>query len=106
LIVDWLSPGEDWWGRRAALPFEARPGGEAMLSGEAVSRRLAAVLVADYSPLMDADEEGTLAPLKGLRRGLIDPKIARREGRAVKAAGDGALVELASAVEAAPIAAG
>jgi adenylate cyclase len=77
-----------------------------MLSGEAVSRRLAAVLAADYSPLMEADEEGTLAPLKSLRRGLIGPKIARHNGRAVKATGDGALVELASAVEAAPIAAG
>ena len=92
--------------RRAALLFEARPGGEAMLSGEAVSRRLAAILAADYSPLMQADKEGTLAPLKSLRRGLIDPKIARHKGRAIKAAGDGVLVELASAVETAPVAAG
>jgi adenylate cyclase len=92
--------------RRAALPLEARPGGEAMLSGEAVSRRLAAILAADYSLPMEAGEKVTLAPLKGPRRGLIDPKIARHKGRAVKAAGDGALVELASAVEAAPIAAG
>ena len=48
-------------GRRAALPLEARAGGEAMLSGEAVSRRLAAILAADlagYSRLMEADEEG------------------------------------------------
>jgi len=94
---------------RAALPLEARARGEVMLSGEAVSRRLAAILAADvegYSRLMEADEEGTLARLKSLRRDLIDPKIALHEGRAVKTTGDGMLVEFASAVEAAPMAAG
>jgi adenylate cyclase len=38
-----------------------------------VQRRLAAILAADvagYSRLMGADEEGTLAALKALRRGL------------------------------------
>jgi class 3 adenylate cyclase len=42
------------------------------------SRRLAAILAADvvgYSRLMGADEEGTLAALKALRRELADPKI-------------------------------
>jgi adenylate cyclase len=95
--------------RRAALPLEARAGGEAMLSGEAVSRRLAAVLAADvdgYSRLMEADEEGTFARLKSLRRNLIDPNIALAKGRTVKITGDGLLVEFASAVEAAPTAAG
>ncbi len=94
---------------RAALPQEARAGGEAMLSGEAVSRRLAAILAADiagYSRLIEADEEGTLARLRSLRRDLIDPKIAIRKGRAVKTAGHGMLVEFASAVEAAAAAAG
>ena len=41
------------------------------------TRRLAAVLAADvagYSRLMGADEEGTLEPLKALRRELLDPK--------------------------------
>jgi len=43
------------------------------------TRRLAAILAADvagYSRLMGADEEGTLARLKALRRELLDPKIA------------------------------
>ena len=66
-----------------------------------VERRLAAILAADvagYSRLMGADEEGTLAALKACRRELIDPKIAEHRGRMVKTTGDGALVELASAV--------
>ena len=80
-----------------------------MLSGEAVSRRLAAILAADvegYSRLMEADEEGTLARLKSLRRDLIDPKIALHKGRTVKTTSDGMLVEFASAVEAVRITAG
>jgi class 3 adenylate cyclase len=46
-----------------------------------IERRLAAILAADvagYSRLMGADEEGTLAQLKGHRRAFVDPKIARR----------------------------
>jgi adenylate cyclase len=42
-----------------------------------VERRLAAILAADvagYSRPMGADEEGTLARLKALRRELADPK--------------------------------
>ena len=42
-----------------------------------VERRLAAILAADvagYSRLMGADEEGTLARLKALRRELAAPK--------------------------------
>jgi adenylate cyclase len=69
-----------------------------------VERRLAAILAADvagYSRLMGADEEGTLAALKAIRRELIDPKIAEHRGRIVKTTGDGALVEFASAVDAA-----
>lgn len=68
-----------------------------------VERRLAAILAADvagYSRLMGADEEGTLAALKALRRELIDLKIANHRGRIVKTTGDGALVEFASAVDA------
>jgi class 3 adenylate cyclase len=74
-----------------------------MLSGDAVSRRLAAIVVADSSRLMEADEEGTLARLKSRK---IDPRIGLDKGRTVKTTGDGMLVEFASAVEAAPIAAG
>ncbi len=78
-----------------------------MLSGEAGSRRLAAILAADvagYPRLMESHEEGTLARLEILRR--IDPKIALHKGRSVKTTGHGMLVELATAVEAAPIAVG
>jgi adenylate cyclase len=69
-----------------------------------VERRLAAILAADvagYSRLMGNDEEGTLAALKACRRELIDPKLAEHRGRIVKTTGDGALVEFASAVDAA-----
>lgn len=50
---------------------------------------------------MGADEEGTLARLKAIRRGLVDPTIATHRGRIVKTTGDGMLVEFASAVDAA-----
>ena len=68
-----------------------------------MERRLAAVLAADvagYSRLMGADEEGTLARLKALRKALVDPTIAAHRGRIVKTTGDGMLVEFASAVDA------
>jgi class 3 adenylate cyclase len=77
-----------------------------MLRGDAVSRRLAAIVAAHSSRLMEADEEGTLARRESLRRDRIDSKIALDERRTVKTAGDGILVEFASAVEPAPIAAG
>ena len=73
------------------------------MSGERVDRRLAAVLAADvagYSRLMGADEEGTLARLKAIRKALADPAIASHRGRIVKTTGDGMLVEFASAVDA------
>jgi adenylate cyclase len=68
-----------------------------------VERRLAAILavdVAGYSRLMGADEEGTLAALRTVRRELGDPKIAEHRGRIVKTTGDGLLVEFASVVDA------
>jgi adenylate cyclase len=68
-----------------------------------VERKLAAILaadVADYSRLMGADEEGTLAQLKAHRRALVDPKITEHRGRIVKTTGDGMLVEFASVVDA------
>src|SRR3989440_4658186 len=49
---------------------------------------------------MGIDEEGTLARLKAVRKGLIDPEIASHRGRIVKTTGDGMLVEFASAVDA------
>jgi TolB-like protein len=76
----------------------------AVVSNSRVERRLAAVLAADiagYSRLMGRDEEGTLARLKAIRSGLIEPAIDTYRGRIVKTTGDGMLVEFASAVEAA-----
>jgi len=73
------------------------------LAEQRVQRRLAAILAADvagYSRLMGADEVGTLAALKALRRDIVDPAIAEHNGRTVKTTGDGMLVEFASAVDA------
>ena len=68
-----------------------------------MERRLAAILAADvvgYSRLMEVDEAGTLAALKSRRRDVLDPLVARHQGRIFKVAGDGVLVEFASAVNA------
>ena len=73
------------------------------MSGERVERRLAAVLAADvagYSRLIGADEEGTLARLRAIRRELMDPKITEHRGRIVKTTGDGLLIEFTSVVDA------
>ena len=67
------------------------------------TRKLAAILVADvvgYSRLAGADEDRTLARLRGLRSDLIDPAIAAHRGRIVKRTGDGVLVEFRSVVDA------
>ena len=68
-----------------------------------VERKLAAILAADvvgYSRLVGADEAGTIARLKALRKELIEPLVAEHRGRIVKLMGDGALVEFPSAVDA------
>ena len=55
------------------------------------TRKLAAILVADvvgYSRLAGADEDRTLARLRGLRSDLIDPAIAAHRGRIVKRTGE------------------
>src|SRR5262244_539039 len=73
------------------------------MAEERVERRLTAVLAADvagYSRLMGADEEGTLAVLKTLRREVADPKIREHRGRIVNTTGDGLLCEFASVVDA------
>jgi TolB-like protein/class 3 adenylate cyclase len=73
------------------------------MSQARVERRLAAILAADvagYSRLMEADEEGTLAALRAIRRELGDAKIAEYRGRIVKTTGDGLLVEFGSVVDA------
>jgi hypothetical protein len=61
------------------------------------TRKIAAILVADvvgYSRLAGADEDRTLARLRGLRSDLIDPAIAAHHGRIVKRT-DGARSERA-----------
>src|SRR3984893_15583069 len=73
------------------------------MAEERVERRLTAILAADvagYSRLMGADEEGTLAALKVLRREVTDPKIKEHRGRIVNTTGDGLLSEFASVVDA------
>jgi adenylate cyclase len=67
-----------------------------------MSRRLAAILAADvvgYSRLMAADEEGTVATLSTYR-GVIDGLVAEHQGRIFGSAGDSALAEFNSAVQA------
>ena len=53
-----------------------------------------------YSRLAGADEDRTLARLRGLRSDLIDPAIAAHHGRIVKRTGDGSIVEFRSVVDA------
>src|SRR4051794_40512067 len=66
-----------------------------------IERRLAAILAADvfgYSRLMERDEAGTFERLKRLRRELVEPVLERHGGHLVDLKGDGAIVELQSAV--------
>ncbi len=66
-------------------------------------RRLTTILAADvvgYSRLMAADEAGTLASLKAIRRELFEPKTTAHHGRVVKLIGDGTLMEFGSVVDA------
>ena len=70
---------------------------------EGIQRRLAAIVSADvvgYSRLMGADEAGTLQVMKAHRRELWGPLTEDHGGRVVGTAGDGILMEFASAVAA------
>ena len=74
-------------------------------TGFPIRRRnaLVAILAADiagYSRLVGADEDRTLARLRGLRGDLIDPAISVHHGRVVKRTGDGILIEFRSVVDA------
>ena len=74
-----------------------------VLQAGGAQRHLAAIFAADvagYSRLVGLDEEGTLSRLKGIHRELVAPLIGEHRGRVVRTAGDGLLVEFASAVEA------
>ena len=69
------------------------------MTEQRVQRRLAAILAADvvgYSALMERDEEATYAEFEWLKRELIEPSLARHEGRLIKTTGDGAHAEFAS----------
>jgi len=73
------------------------------MAEEQVQRRLAAISALDvvgYRRLMDQNESGTLAALKNRRRAVLQPLVAKDQGRVCKIAGDGALAELGSAVDA------
>jgi adenylate cyclase len=68
-----------------------------------MERRLAAILAADvvgYSRLMEQDEAGTMAALTDRRKAILEPLLAKYEGRVVRLMGDGTLVEFASVVHA------
>ena len=72
------------------------------MTNDVLSRRLAVIVAADvvgYSRLMEADESGTLAQLKSIRKELIDPKISEHRGRLVKTTGDGLLMEFFSVTD-------
>jgi adenylate cyclase len=73
------------------------------MTEERVHRRLAAILAADvvgYSRLMEQDESGTLASLKARRKEVLEPLVARHQGRVFKVTGDGVLIDFGSAVNA------
>ena len=70
-----------------------------MLKG---NRKIAAILAADvveYSRLMGADEEGTLAALK-IRRALFDELVKEFDGQEFGSVGDSLMAEFPSAVNA------
>ncbi len=73
------------------------------MTTEKITRRLAAIVIADvagYTRLMERDEGGTHARLRELRRQVLDPRISEHGGRVVQTAGDGMLLEFTSAVSA------
>ncbi|MGX9992998.1 adenylate/guanylate cyclase domain-containing protein (plasmid) [Rhizobium sp. Z1P35] len=73
------------------------------MTDQSIQRRLAAIVVADvvgYTRLMEADEVATLANLRELRSGVIEPAVKRHKGRIFKVMGDGFLIEFGSAVDA------
>ena len=65
-----------------------------------VRRRLAAVLVAGYSPLFPGDDADGLAGLRALVTDVIEPRIAEFGGQMINWTGERALVEFDSVVEA------
>jgi adenylate cyclase len=74
------------------------------MSEEQPKRRLVAIVMADvvgYSRLTEEDEAGTHHAWKIRRQAILEPLIAQNHGRIIRLMGDGALIEFASAVDAA-----
>jgi adenylate cyclase len=68
-----------------------------------LQRRLAAILAADvvgYSAMMEVAQEAAYARIAELRRQLIEPSLARHQGRLIKTTGDVFFAEFASPVAA------
>ena len=73
------------------------------MNTDTVSRRLAAIVIADvvgYSRHMERDDTGTFARLRSIRDEVVDPAIVSHGGRIVKTAGDGLLAEFTNALAA------
>src|SRR5213593_3190837 len=73
------------------------------MAEERAQRRLAAILAADivgYGRLMERDEAGTLTALKARHKDVVQPLVAKHQGRIFKVMGDGVLAEFGSAVNA------
>ncbi len=73
------------------------------MAREGIERRLAVILSADvvsYSRLMAADDAGTFAQLKTLRKEPIEPKTTEYNGRVIELMVNGTLMEFASVVDA------
>ena len=82
-------------------PQESVAVGASPLVENGAQRKLATILAADvvgYSRLTAADEEGTHARFKASLAEVIEPAIAKYQGRVIKNTGDGFLAEFASAV--------
>ncbi|MBL8675169.1 MAG: hypothetical protein JNL07_09800 [Rhodospirillales bacterium] len=68
-----------------------------------VKRRLSAIVSADvvgFSRMVEADETTTLSAVAGIYVNVVKPAVSRHGGRVVKTAGDSALMEFESAVDA------
>ena len=77
--------------------------GAQVLSPSAIDRRLVAVAFADvagYSRLMALNDVDTVRRWKALRTEVIEPLMTSPRGRISDLAGDGALAEFTSAVNA------